>query len=92
MLAQARAEAARMAEAARSEAASAARRREQMAMDRISAAEKAALNDVRLAAADIATRAAGEVLRTGFGADADKALVDRAIQGLPSALAGRRAA
>lgn len=92
MLAQAHEEAARMADAARAEAAASAKRREQMAMDRISAAEKAAVNDVRLAAADIATRAAGEVLLHGFGAEADGQLVDRAIQGLPAALAGRRAA
>ena len=92
MLERAHAEAARVAEAARAEAALAAKRREQMAMDRIGAAEKAAVTEVRLAAADVATRAAEQVIATGFGADADAALIDRAIQGLPAALSGRRAA
>ncbi|HYZ62185.1 MAG TPA: F0F1 ATP synthase subunit B [Acetobacteraceae bacterium] len=92
MLEHARAEAAQVAEAAREEAAAAAERRERMAMDRIGAAEKAAVTEVRLAAADIAARAAEQVIAHGFGAEADAGLVDRAIQGLPSALAGRRAA
>lgn len=91
-LAHARTEAARMGEAARADATAAAARREQMATDRIAAAEKAAVNDVRLAAADIAARAAGAVLRHGFGPEADSHLVDRAIQGLPAAMSGRRAA
>jgi F-type H+-transporting ATPase subunit b len=92
MLEHARAEAAQVAESARAEAAAAATRRERMAMDRISAAEKAAVTDVRLAAADIAARAAQQVIAQGFGAEADAGLIDRAIQGLPAALAGRRAA
>lgn len=92
MLDQARTEAGRVAEAARAEAAEAARRRERMAMDRIAAAEKAAVTDVRQAAAEIATLAAQRVLADGFAADADAPLIDRAIQGLPAALAGRRAA
>ena len=91
-IARARDEASRMAGAARTEAATAATRRERMAMDRIGAAEKAAITDVRLAAADIATRAAEQIIRQGFGADADATLIDTAIQGLPAALAGRRAA
>ncbi len=92
LLEQAHAEAARVADAARVDAAAAAKRREQMAMDRIAAAEKAAVTDVRLAAADIASRAAERVLAQSHDADADAALIDRAIQGLPSALASRRAA
>ena len=92
MLEHARAEAAQVAETARADAAEAALRRERMAMDRIGAAEKAAVTDVRQAAAEIAARAAEQVIAQGFGADADAQLVDRAIQGLPSALAGRRAA
>ncbi len=92
MMEQARGEAARVADAARTEAEGAARRREQTAIDRIAAAEKAAVTDVRLAAADIAARAAQHVLSQSFGADADAALIDRAITGLPAALAGRRAA
>ena len=92
MLASAREEAVRVAEAARSEAASAGARRERMAMDRIAAAEKAAVTDVRLAAADVAAKAAERVIAQGFGADADAQLIDHAIQGLPAALASRRAA
>lgn len=92
MLAQARDEAVRVGEAARAEAATAATRREQLAMDRIAAAEKAAVSEVRLAAADVAARAAGQVIAESFGHDADSHLIDHAIQGLPIALSGRRAA
>ena len=92
MLASARQEAARVGEAARAEAAAAASRRERMALDRISAAEKAAITDVRLAAADVAARAAGEVIAHGFDAEADGHLIDQSIQSLPAALSGRRAA
>ena len=92
MLDNARAEAANVAEAARKDASDAAKRRERMAMDRIGAAEKAAVTEVRQAAAEIASKAAEQVLAHGFGADQDATLIDRAIQGLPSALASRRAA
>jgi F-type H+-transporting ATPase subunit b len=56
------------------------------------AAEKAAVDDVRLAAADIATTAARQVLAEGLTADADSLLIDHAITQLPAALAARRAA
>ncbi len=92
MLEQAHTEAQRVGEAARTDAAASATRREQMAMDRIAAAEKAAVTEVRLAAAELAGRAAERVLSENFSADADAALIDRAIQGLPAALASRRAA
>lgn len=92
MLARAHEEAGRVAGAARQEAAAAATRRERMAMDRIGAAEKAAITEVRLAAADVAARAAERIIATGFGAADDAPLIDRAIQGLPAALSGRRAA
>lgn len=92
MLANARQEAVRVAEAARADAATSATRRERMAMDRIAAAEQAAVTEVRLAAADVASRAAGEFIAQNFGADADSPLIDHAIQGLPAALSGRRAA
>ena len=88
----ARAEAERVTAAAAAEAEAAARRREQMALDRISAAEKAAVDDVRLAAADIATSAVRRFLADGFGAEPDSALIDQAITQLPTALAARRAA
>ncbi len=92
MLEHAHTEAQRLADTARADAASSATRREQMAMDRIAAAEKAAVTDVRLAAAELAGRAAERVLSENFTAEADVTLIDRAIQGLPAALASRRAA
>jgi F-type H+-transporting ATPase subunit b len=88
----ARAEAGRLTAAAAAEAEASAKRREQMAIDRIAAAEKAALDDVRLAAADIATTAARQVLAEGLTAAADSVLIDQAITQLPTALAARRAA
>lgn len=88
----AKAQAAQVAASAAAEAEAASRRREQMAIDRIAAAEKAALDEVRLAAADVATVAARQVLAQGLGPDADATLVDHAIGQLPTALAARRAA
>jgi F-type H+-transporting ATPase subunit b len=88
----AKAEAARIAAAAAREAESSARRREQMALDRIAAAEKAAVDEVRLNAADIATAAARQVLAEQLTPDADAVLIDQAISQLPAALAPQRAA
>ncbi|MBC7635237.1 MAG: F0F1 ATP synthase subunit B [Acetobacteraceae bacterium] len=86
LLAGAKSEATRLANAAAADAEASAKRREQMAMDRIAAAEKAAIDDVRMIAADVATTAAREIIRNGLSAEADAALVDRAITGLPAAL------
>ena len=58
----ANAEAARVGAAAAEEAEAAARRREKMALDRIAAAEKAAVDEVRITAAEVATVAAQSVL------------------------------
>jgi F-type H+-transporting ATPase subunit b len=88
----AQAEAARVAAAATDEAEAAARRREQMAVDRIAAAEKAAVDEVRTTAADIATVAARQVIAEDLSPDADARLIDQAISQLPAALAPRRAA
>jgi F-type H+-transporting ATPase subunit b len=88
----ARAEAARLSRTAAADAEAGARRREKMAMDRIAAAEKAAVDDVRHAAADVAAIAAERVIRDNLGAEADGKLVDHAIASLPTALAPRRAA
>lgn len=88
----AKAEAGRVAAAAAADAEQAARRREQMAMDRIAAAEKAAVDEVRLTAAEVATVAARQVIAEGLSADADARLIDHAISELPSALASRRLA
>lgn len=89
VLESAKAEAARVAVTAAEETRNAATRRERMALDRISAAEKQAVTDVRLAAADIAATAAARLIREEFGADADSALRDHAIAGIPSALTRR---
>ena len=91
MIEAAHGEAARLAEQARADAEAAGRRREQMAHDRIAAAEKAAVNEVRQAAADIAARAAQDVIATTLSAEADAQIIDRAIAGLPAALVRRAA-
>jgi F-type H+-transporting ATPase subunit b len=88
----AQAEAARVSAAAMAEAEASAKRREQMALDRIAAAEKAAVDDVRLTAVEIATIAARQVIADGLSPDADARLIDHAITQLPSALAQRRVA
>jgi F-type H+-transporting ATPase subunit b len=88
----AKAEAARLAQAAATEAEAAANRREQMAMDRIAAAEKAAVDEVRTTAAEVATVAARQVIADGLSEAADARLIDQAIAQLPAALAARRVA
>jgi len=88
----AKAEAERLTAAAAADAEVSAKRREQMALDRIAAAEKAAVDEVRLTAAAIATAASERVIREGLTPAADAVLVDRAIASLPAALSGRRAA
>jgi F-type H+-transporting ATPase subunit b len=88
----AHAEAGRVTAAAAAEAEASAKRREQMAIDRIGAAEKAAVDDVRLAAVDVATTAVRQVLAEDLSADADSKLIDQAITQLPAALSSRRAA
>jgi F-type H+-transporting ATPase subunit b len=85
VLARSREEAARLTAAAVAEAEASARRRERLALERIAAAEKAAVTEVRNTAADVATRAAELVLAQGLG-DGDAALVDQAIADLPRAL------
>jgi F-type H+-transporting ATPase subunit b len=86
------AEATRVAEATRAETEAAARRREQMALDRIAAAQKQAVDDVRNAAAELATIAARQVIAEGLSPESSAALIDQAIAQLPAALAARRAA
>lgn len=88
----AQAEAARVAAATTAEAEASARRREQMALDRIAAAEKSAVDEVRVAAADIATVAARQVIAEGLSSESDSRLIDHAITQLPAALTARRAA
>ena len=54
-------------------------RREKMASDKISAAELAAIQELRATAATVATTAASALIKARHGAGADKALVDSAI-------------
>jgi F-type H+-transporting ATPase subunit b len=86
------AEAARVAEATRAEAEASAKRREQMALERIEAAEKQAVDEVRTAAAELATIAARQVIAEGLRPESSAALINQAIARLPAALAARRAA
>ena len=86
VLARSRTEAAQLAQAAATEAEASAKRRERLALDRIAAAEKAALDEVRQTAADIATRAAGRVIAEGLGEERAGGILDRAIADLPRAL------
>ncbi len=57
-------------------------RREKMAQDKIGAAERSALADVRATAASAATAAARGLIAENHDAKADKSLVDAAIAGL----------
>jgi F-type H+-transporting ATPase subunit b len=86
ILAQAEAEAARTRDQLAKEARTLAKRRERLALDRIAAAEKAALEEVRSVAIDVATATAATVLRSGFAADRDAPMIDHAIAGIPTAL------
>ena len=58
------------------------KRRAKMAEDKISAAERTAIAEVRAKAADAAAAAAGAIIAEKHGAEADKVLVDKTIAGL----------
>jgi len=72
-------EAADLIEAARTEAEALVARRQKMAEDKIGAAERAAIAEVRAKAAAAATAAAATLLRETHDAKADKSLVDDVI-------------
>jgi F-type H+-transporting ATPase subunit b len=86
IVANAHAEAERMAAALAAEAAATATRRERMAQERIAAAEAQALADIRATAIDVAAAASRALLQGGFGAEGDVARIDDAIAALPEAL------
>ena len=86
MLAYAHDEAQRLSAAMAADAESAAKRREKMALDRIAAAEKAVVTDLRIAAIDLATGAAEQVLAATLTPEADATLIDRSIAGLTGAM------
>ena len=82
IVAHAEAEAQALRAKAESDAADLVSRRAQMAEDKIGAAERAALEDVRAIAAAAAARAAATLIAQRHGANDDRILVDRAIAGL----------
>ncbi|HQT64382.1 MAG: F0F1 ATP synthase subunit B [Acidocella sp. 20-57-95] len=86
IIAHAEAEAARTRQAMAADAKAMTKRRERLALDRIAAAEKAALEEVRAVAIDVATAASSQLLRSGFAADGNAAMIDQAISGVPAAL------
>jgi len=67
---------------AEADAADLVARRGKMAEDKIGAAERAALAEVRAKAADVAAKAAAAIIAETHGAAADKPLVDKTIAGL----------
>lgn len=82
LLDRARAEAEGIVRQAESDASALVERRGRMAEDKIAAAERAALDQVRAKAARAAAAAAESLIREKLDAGADKALVDRTIEGL----------
>ncbi|MGT2515026.1 F0F1 ATP synthase subunit B family protein [Sphingomonas panni] len=82
MVAHAEAEAQALLVKAEADAAELTQRRAKMATDKIAAAERAAIAEVRATAADAAAKAAGALIATHLSGDADRALVDRTIAGL----------
>ena len=54
-------------------------RRAKMAEDKIAAAERSAIADVRAKAADVAAKVASQVIASSHDATSDRALVDKAI-------------
>lgn len=82
MLAHAEEEATALVAKARVDADTLVTRRAQMAEDKIAAAERTAIAQVRAKAADAAAKAAAALIGEKLGAAGDKALVDRTIAGL----------
>ena len=86
ILAIAHVEAASLAASLAADAEASAKRREQMAIERIAAAEASAVAEIRAVAIDIATTAAKSLLADQFNAEADALLIDKAIAAAPAAL------
>lgn len=82
VLERARTEAEGIVRQAESDASALVERRGRMAEDKIAAAERAALDEVRAKAARAAAAAAEALIREKVDASTDKALVDRTIEGL----------
>lgn len=86
MLALAGREAERLAAELLADAQASARRREQMAKERIVAAETAAITEIRNAAAGLAVRLTQQILMETIDQAHDRVLIDQAINDLPSSL------
>jgi F-type H+-transporting ATPase subunit b len=84
MLERARHEADTIVEQARNDTAALVERRTRMAEDKIAAAERAAIDQVRARAASAAAAAAARLIAEDMDAGTDKAMVDRTIEGLGS--------
>jgi F-type H+-transporting ATPase subunit b len=82
IIAHAEAEAKQMIAKAESDSADLVTRRRKMAEDKIAAAERTAIAEVRATAADAATRAAAAIIAQRHDATADRPLVDQTIAGL----------
>jgi F-type H+-transporting ATPase subunit b len=82
MLERARTEAQGIVDQAEADAAALVERRARMAEDKIAAAERAALDEIRSKAAAAATAAAESLIRDKVDAGADRKMVDAAIAGL----------
>jgi F-type H+-transporting ATPase subunit b len=82
ILAHAHAEAAGILAKAKDDTELLVQRRARMAEDKIAAAERSAVAEVRAKAADAAARAAAALIAERHDAESDKALVDKAIAGL----------
>jgi F-type H+-transporting ATPase subunit b len=82
MLAHADEEAKALISKAEADAKELTKRRARMAEDKIAAAERAAIAEVRARAADAAARAAATIIAERHDATADKPLVDKTIAGL----------
>lgn len=76
----AQSEAAAVVDAARVQAGELVARRQRMAEDKIAAAERAAIADLRTRAAEAATAAAAVLIRQNHDAAADSAMVDQSIR------------
>lgn len=85
IVAHAREEAQGIVAQAEADAASLIERRGRMAEDKIAAAERSAIAEVRATAADAAARAAAALIAERHDAGADRALVDEAIAGISAA-------
>ncbi|SNS64981.1 F-type H+-transporting ATPase subunit b [Sphingomonas laterariae] len=85
MIAHARDEAEGIVAKAKADASALIERRGKMAEDKIAAAERTAIAEVRAKAAAAASAAAAELIAKGHDAAADKALVDQTIAGIGSA-------